>query len=317
MDLNIPITKQISECQNILIAGMGGGFDIFCGLPLYLHLRQQGYNVHLANFSFVDVTSLKHGYRLTDTLVGVIGNYKGLTIYFPELYLAQWLFTTLTELIPVWCFHKTGVVPLKENYRALIDHLQIDGIILVDGGVDSLMRGDEAKMGTILEDDVSLNAVNDLTDLPVRLMVSTALGAERDITYAHVFENIATYTQAGAFLGSCSLIKQMPVYQQYEEAVLYAQSQPFQDPSVINSSLISAVRGHYGDYHLTQKTEGSRLWISPLMPIYWFFDLPIIADHKYLLSQLDHTHDIRQALMIYANTASRVPRRPQTKIPLP
>jgi hypothetical protein len=34
--------------------------------------------------------SCTHGTRLTDTLVGVTADYKGIAIYFPELYLAQW-----------------------------------------------------------------------------------------------------------------------------------------------------------------------------------------------------------------------------------
>ncbi|MCK6628246.1 MAG: hypothetical protein L6R45_24105 [Anaerolineae bacterium] len=33
MNLNLPIFDQVAHCQNLLIAGMGGGFDLFCGLP--------------------------------------------------------------------------------------------------------------------------------------------------------------------------------------------------------------------------------------------------------------------------------------------
>jgi len=59
------------------------------------------------------------------------------------------------------------------------------------------------------------------------------------------------------------------VQKAYDEAVTYVQNNEFQDSSVINSSIISAVRGNYGDYHLTEKTKRSQLWISPLMPMYW------------------------------------------------
>ena len=83
-------------------------------------------------------------------------------------------------------------------------------------------------------------------------------------------ENIAALTQTVGFLGCCSLVPQMEAYKAYEEAVLYVQNAPFQDASVINSSIISSAQGYYGNYHLTQKTEGSLLWISPLMPIYCF-----------------------------------------------
>ena len=54
MQLNLPIMDQLAGSQNVLIAGMGGGFDVFIGLPLYFTLRSMGKQVHLANYSFVD-----------------------------------------------------------------------------------------------------------------------------------------------------------------------------------------------------------------------------------------------------------------------
>lgn len=49
-------------------------------------------------------------------------------------------------------------------------HLGIDGIILIDGGVDSLMRGDEPEPGTMFEDSLSLLAVSDQKNIRVRLI---------------------------------------------------------------------------------------------------------------------------------------------------
>ena len=39
MSLNLRIREAISDCRSILLAGMGGGFDVFCGLPFYLDKR--------------------------------------------------------------------------------------------------------------------------------------------------------------------------------------------------------------------------------------------------------------------------------------
>lgn len=55
MQLNLPIIRQIDNCKNLLIAGMGGGFDIFCGLPIYWELKQLGKTIHLANLSFSNI----------------------------------------------------------------------------------------------------------------------------------------------------------------------------------------------------------------------------------------------------------------------
>jgi hypothetical protein len=43
----------------------------------------------------------------------------------------------------VYAFDETGVVPVREGYRHLVRTLDLDAIVLVDGGTDVLMRGDE------------------------------------------------------------------------------------------------------------------------------------------------------------------------------
>jgi hypothetical protein len=42
----------LEPAETILLAGAGGGFDIFCGLPLYFGLQAAGKKVYLANLSF-------------------------------------------------------------------------------------------------------------------------------------------------------------------------------------------------------------------------------------------------------------------------
>ena len=303
MRLNLPIIDRIANCQNFLSAGMGGGYDIFCGLPIYLELKSQfsQINFYLANLSFSNIlfsksAQLNNRIKLTETLVGVQPETEELSIYLPELYLSRKLTEIYQEKITVWCFKITGAKPLLKNYQILIQHLNIDGTLLIDGGVDSLIRGDEKNKGTFIEDIISLAVVHQLNHLKVRLLTCIGFGAERDITYAHIFQNLAHLTKVEGFLGSCSLINQMAVYQRYEEIVLYTQQQEGQDPSVINSSIISAVRGEYGDYHLTQKTQGSQLWISPLMPIYWFFDLPILAQQNLYIEAIKDTDKVRDAI---------------------
>src|SRR5690349_19386183 len=105
---------------------MGGGFDVFCGLPIYFALQQQGCTVHLANFSFSDVAGFPGGVRLSDTLIGVRAEDARLVVYFPELYLAQWFAAAQQSPTTIWCFHKTGARPLYDNYRTLVRHLDID-----------------------------------------------------------------------------------------------------------------------------------------------------------------------------------------------
>jgi hypothetical protein len=101
----------------------------------------------------------------------------------------------------------------------------------------------------------------------------------------------------------------MEAYRDYEEAVLYTQNKRYQDASVINSSIISAARGQFGNYHLTEKTRGSRLWISPLMLLYWFFDLPTVARHNLFLPQLHETQTFMEAVFAARSALMDVPQR--------
>jgi hypothetical protein len=316
MDLNLPIVDRLRGCRSVLVAGMGGGYDVFCGLPLYLALRSRGFEVHLANYSFSDICRASHGIRLSPTQVGVLADHEGLYPYFPEYHLARWLHQQQGLDVPVWCWHKVGAQPLAEDIARLQRHLSLDAVVLVDGGVDSLIRGDEAELGTVVEDAITMHALTQVPGLSVRLMACIGLGAERDITHAQIFENIAGLTREGGFLGSCSLTAQMACGAAYIEAVLYAQAQRLSDPSVINSSIVSALRGEFGNWHLTTKTHGSSLWISPLMPMFWFFDFDAVARRNLFLPELAGTQSFREALGRVVEFTSRLPRRPGSRVPL-
>ena len=316
MRLDLPILDALSPCQNVLIAGMGGGFDLFCGLPIYVELQRCGVAAHLASFSFSQIQSLKDGLRLSPTLVGVRADQKDFWPYFPELYLAEWFQAHRQEAVTIWSFQKTGTSPLLENYRLLVDHLGIDGIVLIDGGVDSLVRGDESQTGSLVEDAISLYAVDQLTQVPTRIVGCLGLSIENDVAHTEMLENMAALIKAGGYLGGCSLAPQMPAYKAYEDAVLYVQGKRFQDSSVINSCIISATRGEFGDYHLTDKTKGTSLAISPLMSLYWFFDLTAVAMHNYILPRLKDTYSFMDAVRAAVSATSVLPTRRTSRMSL-
>lgn len=320
LSLNIPVADALSECKNLLIAGMGGGFDLFCGLPIFFEIQKQraerGQKTHLANLSFSQTGFVKDAERLSNSLIGVSGKSRSLVPYFPELHLVHWFREVREQDITVWCLTTQGAQPLLAAYRQLAEHLSIDSILLVDGGVDSLMRGDEAEMGTVLEDACSLAAVSQLEGLSFRGIACIGLGAEQEVSYGQLFQNISALAEMEAFQGTCSLLKQMACYKAYESAVQYTHEKRGQDPSVINASIISAVQGNFGDFHLTEKTKGSRLWISPLMSIYWFFDLQGVADRNLFLPTLRRSSSFREALQAIADCRNMVPPRPPSRIRL-
>jgi hypothetical protein len=291
--LRLPFFSEIAPARRVLVAGMGGGFDVFCGLPLYFGLRNAGKQVYLANLSFA-VLAPGAGRWLTPAVVEVTADAGGDERYFPELYLARW-FRDWGEEVPIYAFRKTGVSPLTQAYETLADELELDAIVLIDGGTDGLMRGDEPGLGTPEEDIASLAAVYGV-EVPTRLLVSVGFGVDQfhGVCHTYFLEAVSDLTKAGAFLGAWTLTAEMPEVQLYCEAALAAfQSMPM-FPSIVTSSILSAVAGQFDDYHATERTRGSTLFINALMTVYWCFRLEAVAKRLLYPEELYWTHTMEE-----------------------
>lgn len=322
MRLNLPILDQLKDSQNILIAGAGGGFDIFAGLPIYFTLREMGKTVHLANYSFMDFQLAQiigeTNIILETLLMTPKGKLRRDFLYYPEGYLVQWFLETTKTHIPVWMFAKRGLQAIYTAYQSLIAHLgEIDAIILIDGGVDSLMRGDEQGAGTLLEDTISIGAVEQL-DVPVKIIASLGFGTEVEESVCHylALENMADLIKAGGFYGTCALTPQMPAFQQYESACRFAWEQTAEHhKSHISTRVIPAVHGEFGDYHMYDDDRNTPVLISPLMSIYWFFDLATVAERNLLIPELQDTLTFEDALQITMQHRAKLTPRQRRSIP--
>jgi len=320
MKLNLPILDQLADSQNILIAGAGGGFDVFIGLPLYFTLRALGKTVHLANYTFCDLSLVNRisepEVLLEHLVVGARGAGR-IPWYFPEGYLAQWFKEVRSEDVPVWMFANMSVGPVARAYRKLTEHLGIDAVILVDGGVDSLMRGDEERPGSLVEDTISLAAIEPL-DIPVKILACLGFGTEVEerVGHHHALENIAALAGEGAFWGSCALTAQMEAFQLFESAARYVWEQPNHSKSHISTRIIPAVRGEFGNYHMyTDNPMRETVFISPLMSLYWFFDANAVIRRSLLVEVLRPTDTKREARQSFIAARQEWRIRPHRNIP--
>lgn len=299
--LRLPVFDVLDQSKNVLVAGAGGGYDVFCGLPLYFGLKAEGKNVHLANLSFAFLPP-ENGAgedRWSSSMLKVVPETPLMTNYFPELLLSQW-FRTQGEEVPIYCFERTGARGIHSAYEALVRHLELDTIILVDGGTDSLMRGDESGLGTPQEDIASIAAVSSL-DVPRKLLLCLGFGVDtyHGVSHGHFLQAVAEITQAGGYLGMFSLVNDMPEVQQYRAAADAVFEAMQHHVSIVSSSILSALEGRYGDYHATSRTAGSALWINPLMPVYWCFNLAQVAARVLYLDEVSKTtsyEDISRAI---------------------
>ncbi len=283
--MEFKLVKELKKANRILLAGAGGGFDIFCGLPLYFYLKDCGKEVWLANLSFTDLYKVS-GREITKAAVMVNADTQGPGCYFPEKYLCQW-FRQQGEEIEMCCFHRTGPIRILQAYEKLCSELSIDCICLIDGGTDSLMRGDETGLGTPQEDIASISAVNSL-EISRKFLVCIGFGVDayHGVSHFQFLEAVADLTKNGHYLGAHSLLPDMPIVEKYKEAYYFVQNKMPSRPSIVSTSVLSAIEGQYGDYHVTDRTHGSTLWINPIMSLYWGFRLKGVAERCLYLDRI-------------------------------
>ena len=317
--LKLPFFDEIENSHNILLAGAGGGFDIFSGLPLYFGLEAAGKKVFLANlsFSFLPPPQVTKEGRLSPSLLKVTADTPLFTDYFPEKFLSKW-FREQGKEIPVFCFERTGVKPLLASYNALVKHLSLDTVILVDGGTDSLMRGDEIGLGTPQEDVSSIIAVDEL-QVERKILACLGFGVDyfHGVCHAHFLEAVAELTRNHGYLGMFSILEEMPEVQLYKSATKAVFESMPQHISIVSSSVISAIDGNFGDHHSTSRTKNSKLWINPLMPVYWLFKLPKVAErilYRDAMMETDKFTDVSGVIKEFRSLCKNI--RPREDIPV-
>lgn len=310
-----PVVRALAPAERVLIAGAGGGFDVFAGLPLFFSLVEAGKTVSLANLSFTYLGGTT-ARPMQPALWVVDAESSGESRYFPERWLAEWLVQAGHPRV-IYAFDKVGVRPLRAAYESLCRELDIDTVILVDGGTDILMRGDESGLGTPAEDMTSLAAVHGL-DLPRKLVTCVGFGIDafHGVCHAHFLENVAALERAGGYLGAHSLQLGEPAVARFRDAVEYVHARMPERQSIVNGSILSALEGRFGDYHRTERTRSSTLFINPLMTLCWHFQLDAVAAQSLYLQTLEHTETIFEVQALVEAFRKSVTPRQRAPIPV-
>ena len=216
--------------------------------------------------------------------------------YFPERTLARWL---AAHDLPstVYAFPPLGVERLRAAYRHLIDHLNIDAVVLVDGGTDILLRGDESNLGTPVEDITSLAAVTGI-DVAVKLVACLGFGidAHDGVNHVEVLENLAALDRDGGYLGALSIPGASREAELYRDAVADAQAATPARPSIVHGQIAAATGGAFGDVQFTRRTSDSTLFVNPLMAMYFTVDLDKLAARCLYLDRIENTWGRRQVI---------------------
>jgi hypothetical protein len=207
---------------------------------------------------------------------------------------------------------RVGVQPLIKYLEREVEDSEISALVVVDGGVDSLMRGDEAGCGTILEDSITLAAVSKI-DIPHKILACIGFGTETEEGLSHyrALENMADLFRANAFLGSCSLTADQVEFKEYK--AFCEEQWHGKRESHIHTRIIPAVLGQFEEQTLYQGIDArtgfaakGRPFVNPLMGIYWFFDLMAVVERNLLIPSLLPTNTRTDALMMYRQFLNQV-----------
>jgi len=313
--LNQLIDDRLAGAKNVLVAGAGGGYDVVCGVPLIIGLAKRGINVYVASLSSTPINDIDGGVVHRPELVEATAT-STRPSYFPEGWLSRWLTDRLGRDVSVYCFGATGVGPLHASYQYLIEKMAIDAVIAVDGGVDSLLRGGEYSLGSPLEDALTLAALS-LIDGPDRILAAVGFGAERldRISHAQVLARIADLQGAGAWLGAEALTGTAADDMQAAGKYILSNQQGMHN-SVVVGSVLASLMGKFGDHAVTPHSVNTPPWVSPLMSLFWYFDLAEVARQNLYLSRLLNTSTFGEVAEALGGFVRTRPKRGWEEIPI-
>ncbi|MFX1536486.1 MAG: DUF1152 domain-containing protein [Promethearchaeota archaeon] len=314
----IPFFEEIKRARKVLIAGAGGGYDIYGGIPFYLALKAKGKQPFLASFSFTDIKKVnaleigKYCTMITHSTKTPNSNF-----YFPEKYLASWFYEKKNMDVPVYLLHRVGPKLLRESYKLLLEALDFDTIVLVDGGTDALMKGDESGLGTPVEDATSIVALNSLS-IERSYLLSIGFGVDdfHGVSHYDVLETLADFIKMGAFKGCFSLMKEMPEVRDYMGALSYANKCLKYQKSIVQNSIVSALHGDFGNIHVIEKTKASELFINPLMSQVWCLDLSQVCRRLMYASEISEETRLVRVSRIIDEFRDSIKIKKRCRIPL-
>ncbi|MGB0383712.1 MAG: DUF1152 domain-containing protein [Ardenticatenaceae bacterium] len=286
--------------RTVLLCGCGGGFDFVHSLVLYPELKRLGKSVVIGSYSFGDPRRITGDARVVFNENDVIA--KRVTAssipaphYGPEVHICSFLDATYPASRPhfVYAYYARAfsVPVLKRLYQQFIVEHSIDAIVLVDGGSDSLMVGDEEGLGDPIEDAVSVATVASLEGLKLKVLLSMGLGADRfnQVSDRASLRAIAELTAQGGFEGAFSLEPTNPGLLFYKACLEHIyQRQTFR--SVLAGTIISAALGHYGSQDvpplLQPRVQKGKFFLWPLMAMVWAFDVNKVAERSLIVDWL-------------------------------
>jgi hypothetical protein len=300
--------------KTVMLCGCGGGFDFVHSLVLYPELRRLGKSIIIGSYSFGDPEMITGDTDVVFSESGVIAKRvraasTPAAYYGPEVHVCSYLDTQYPESAPHFTYAyyaRAFTVPLLTRfYERLVQTHSVDAIVVVDGGSDSLMAGDEEGLGDPIEDAVSVATVAGLDDLKARVLLSIGLGTDRfnHVSDAASLRAIAELTRMGGFLGCVSLEPTSCGVAFYRGCLEHIyKRQGFR--SILAGTIVSATEGWFGlevPPMLSERVEPGELFLWPLMAMLWAFDAEVVAERSLMTGWIRNCETVSECYQAVIN----------------
>ncbi|CAF1317638.1 unnamed protein product [Rotaria sordida] len=292
------MTNEITK--TVFLAGCGGGYDIFGGLPHYFKIKSsENYDVTLINYSFTKRHLLsKYSQQLTTLLFRVDPRLDVIwltdDVYFPEQRLANELQVPIYAIL---CdYDETRIELIIEAYKYLIQERTIDELILIDGGSDVLLTGNEKQLGTPVEDMSHARAVHLLSSDKVKSKYIVVIGTNLEVGHGVHKSDIDTRLTA---LSSHAIFTWLWQYE-HDDAVRYYVdifTRCCPRHSIVHSLICAALQGRTGYYlpeHLRSRITKSIVSIGEETCVSTGYHFDDVMRENVYFERLTPTLNLRQ-----------------------
>lgn len=302
--------------STVFLTGCGGGFDFVHSMCLIPELKRLGKSFIIGSYSFGDPESISGEVIFRSKGVSpviakkVSAKSECSERYCPEVAICAYLDLQFPEDSPhfIYAYYARdySIPLLTELHQKIFSFHNINAVLLIDGGSDSLIKGDEAGFGDPIEDAVSVAAVAFITspEILFKALVCIGLGADRynDVSDCSSLRAIAEITKLGGFLGSVALEKESPGYEFYKNCLEHIYSmQSFR--SVLSGSILASVEGFF-DSEIIQEIMGNRVmdgnvFVWPLMSMLWAFDPVVVADRSDVIKWIKDCETAQECEIVF------------------
>ena len=320
--------KNISDplIKTILLCGCGGGFDFIHSSILIPLLKKLKKKLIFASFSFTDENLLPTNSKLYYQFKNKKSNCyivkadkswndkKIEKIEVPEVHFIKVLNQNYPEeehfiYSMNSIYYNTKM--LKELYEKIINDNEIDAIITIDGGSDSLMKGNEYSLGSIVEDSVTISAISNIKLIRIKQKILGCIGLGCDrfhgVSDAATFRAISELKRSDGFLGGIIIETNHEGYKLYKKIVNETNTkQDFH--SIIANSVVASIEGsNIVPQAITQRVLSSEMDFWPLMGIFWFFNCEKVKERSEICKVIEDADVPVQAINKYRKSIQILP----------